>query len=221
MASPYNLYFHLFKQKDRADIVRLLIKHNANVNHLDRSSMAAIHKAVIHDRPECVEALMDGKADPNVSYLGDTPLSIASRHNRERICQILLNYKETNVNHRNDQGGSPLHFACAALVDSPTCVEMLIRYGAKVNLQDNKLNTPAMVCAFFNKPKILQLLIREGADLTPRNNEGKDAYDVANEKEFNELKEIISKALERQGIQRVPPVKNDLASEFDNKTKIR
>ncbi len=47
---------------------------------------------------------MVAKADPNVVYMGDTPLSIAARHNRERICRILLNFRETNVNHRNDQG---------------------------------------------------------------------------------------------------------------------
>lgn len=92
------------KQKDRAEIVRMLVRNNANVNHLDRSSMTAIHKAVIHDRPECVKELMEAKADPNVIYMGDTPLSIAARHNREKICKILLNYKETNVSHRNDQG---------------------------------------------------------------------------------------------------------------------
>ena len=86
----------------------MLVKHNANVNHLDRSSMAAIHKAVIHDRPECVQELMEAKADPNVIYMGDTPLSIAARHNRERICKILLSYKETNVSHRNDQGNEIL-----------------------------------------------------------------------------------------------------------------
>ena len=44
-------------------------------------------RAVIHDRPECVEALMDSRADPNVAFMGDTPLSIAARHNRKRIVQ--------------------------------------------------------------------------------------------------------------------------------------
>ncbi len=196
----------------------MLIQKNANVNHLDRSSMSALHKAVIHDRPECVDALMEGNCDPNVVYLGDTPLSIAARHNRDRICQILLNYKETNVNHRNEQGGTPLHFACAALVDSPSCVEMLLRCGAKINYQDYKLNTAVMVCAFFNKPKIMQYLLKEGADPTPRNNEGKDAYDVADEKEFVECRELISKALEMFGISRS---KNDLSAEFQCKAKLK
>jgi len=188
------------RQKDRADLIRLLVKHGGQPNHLDRSSMAPIHKAVIHDRPECVEVLMDSRADPNVAFMGDTPLSIAARHNRKRIVQILLGHKETNANHRNDQGGTALHFASAALVDSPECVELLLQHNAKVNNQDLKSNTASMVACFFNKPRILTTLIRANADLVPRNNEGKDAYDVAVEKEFDECKELVAKALEKRGI---------------------
>lgn len=44
-------------------------------------------RAVIHDRPECVEVLMAAHADPNVAFMGDTPLSIAARHNRRKIVQ--------------------------------------------------------------------------------------------------------------------------------------
>lgn len=188
------------RQKDRADLIRLLVKHGAQVNHLDRSSMAPIHKAVIHDRPECVEALMEARADPNVAFMGDTPLSIAARHNRKRIVQILLSHRETNINHRNDQGGTALHFASAAIVDSPECVELMLQHGAKVNTTDLKNNSAAMVACFFNKPRILTVLLRAGADITPRNNEGKDAYDVAVEKEFDECKELAAKALEKRGI---------------------
>ncbi|CAF1165302.1 unnamed protein product [Adineta ricciae] len=214
------------RQKDRAELIRLLVKHGAQVNHLDRSSMAPIHKAVIHDRPECVEALMDSRADPNVAFMGDTPLSIAARHNRKRIVQILLSHKETNVNHRNDQGGTALHFASAGIVDSPECVEVLLQHGAKINAHDLKNNTAAMVACFFNKPRILTTLLRHGADPTPRNNEGKDAYDVAVEKEFDECKDLIAKALEKRGIK--PGVKphhsttaTDKVSEDVEKLKLK
>ncbi len=51
-------------------------------------------------------------------------------------------------------------------------MELLLQHGAKVNAQDLKNNTSAMVACFFNKPRILTTLIRAGADLVPRNNEG-------------------------------------------------
>ncbi len=51
-------------------------------------------------------------------------------------------------------------------------MELLLHHGAKVNAQDLKNNTAAMVACFFNKPRILTTIIRAGADLTVRNNEG-------------------------------------------------
>ena len=32
--------------------------------------MTALHKAVIHDRYDCCQILMEAKADPNVIYMG-------------------------------------------------------------------------------------------------------------------------------------------------------
>ena len=51
-------------------------------------------------------------------------------------------------------------------------MDLLLQHGAKVNAQDLKNNTASMVACFFNKPRILQILVRAGADLTVRNNEG-------------------------------------------------
>jgi hypothetical protein len=72
-----------------------------------------------------------------------------------------------------------------------------------------------MVACFFNKPRILTTLIRAGADLVPRNNEGKDAYDVAVEKEFDECKEIVAKTLEKRGIK--PGVKQNQTTSTTDK----
>ena len=131
-------------------------------------------------------------------------------------------YVETNVNHRNEQGGTPLHYACAGLMDNPSCVEMLIQRGAKVNVQDHKKNTPAMVASFFNKPKILQYLIDAGADLKIKNNEDKDAFTVADEKQHIEARSIIMRCLEKNlnkanVDERV--VKDELTRNFDVKAK--
>ena len=94
-------------------------------------------------------------------------------------------------------------------------------------MQDHKKNTPAMVAAFFNKPKILQYLIDEGVDLSIRNNEDKDAYDVADEKEHLECRSIIGRALERMGVYRKPSapgsnqIDSDLSKNFETKNRIR
>lgn len=127
-------------------------------------------------------------------------------------------------------GGTPLHFACAAIVDSASCVDMLVKRGAKINVQDHKKNTPLMVAAFFNKPKILQYLIDREADLSIRNNEEKDAYDVADEKEHVECKTIIVKQMEKLHQQQSHQKKSssttsqidcELAKNFELRNRIR
>ena len=131
-------------------------------------------------------------------------MSIAARHNQDKIVRILVRYRETNVNHRNSQGGTPLHYACAALKDNSSCVEILMYCGAKINVQDHKKNTPLMVAAFFNKPKITQFLIDDGADLRIKNNEDKDCFQIADEKNHFETRLILAKQFEKIGIKRKP-----------------
>lgn len=99
-------------------------------------------------------------------------------------------------------GGTPLHYACAALKDSTKCVELLVFRGAKINVQDHKKNTPIMVASFYNKPKITNFLVNAGADLRIKNSEDKDAYDVAEEKDHYETKEILLKQMEKMGIKK-------------------
>ena len=61
-----------------------------------------------------------------------------------------------------------------------------------------------MVAAFFNKPKITQFLIDDGADLRIKNNEDKDCFQIADEKNHFETRLILAKQFEKMGIKRKP-----------------
>ena len=77
------------------------------------------------------------------------------------------------------------------MVDSPECVDSLIKAGLNVNAQDQRGNSPAMAaCFFFNKPNILKTLIAAKADLTLENNEGKDVRSICDEIEVDEYKAV-------------------------------
>jgi ankyrin repeat protein len=77
------------------------------------------------------------------------------------------------------------------MVDSPACADLLLKAGLKVNAQDQRGNTSAMVACFFNKPNILKTLIAAKADLTIQNNEGKDATALCEEREADECKAVL------------------------------
>lgn len=178
-------------EKQRADLIRQMVRKGGDVNHRDKHQMAPIHKSVINDRIECLDALIESNVDPNVVFMGETPLSIAARQNRNKILEKLLKYSKTNKDIRNESGGTILHFAAAGMVDTPECVDLLIQSGFPLNVQDQRGNTPVIVACFFNKPRILQRLVEAKADLTIKNNEGKDAKTICEERDVPECAQII------------------------------
>ncbi|CAF1570341.1 unnamed protein product, partial [Rotaria sordida] len=170
---------------------RNLVKKGGDVNHIDKHQLAPIHKVAINDRPDCLDALIEANVDPNIVFMGERAVSIAARQNREKILKKLLDYSKTKTDVRNDNGGTILHFAAAGMIDTSECVELLIKAGLDVNSKDQRGNTPLMVACFFNKPRILKTLLSANGDLTIKNNEGKDAVAICDERDVEECKAII------------------------------
>lgn len=77
------------------------------------------------------------------------------------------------------------------MVDSPECLDLLIKAGLNVNAQDQRGNSAAMVACFFNKPNILKSLLAAKADRSLKNNEGKDLQAICEEREVDECKALL------------------------------
>lgn len=178
-------------EAQRAEIIKLLVQKGADVNRADKHQVAPVHKVALNDRPQCLDALIEAKVDPNVVFMGERAISIAARQNRDQILKRLLDYPQTQKDVQSQTGGTVLHFAAAGMVDSPECVNLLLQSGANVNAQDQRGNTPAMVACFFNKPTILKTLIQAKADLTLKNNEGKDVQALAADRDLDECKAVL------------------------------
>ncbi|CAF1156001.1 unnamed protein product [Adineta steineri] len=180
-------------EKQRADLIREMVKKGADVNHPDKHSLTPVHKVAINDRPECLDALIEAKVDPNAVFLGERAISIAARQNRDGILQRLVNYPATQKDVKNETGGSVLHFAAAGMVDSPQCVDILIKAGLDLNCQDQRGNTALMVACFFNKPNIVKSLVNAKADATIKNKEEKDAAALCDERDAADCKALLPK----------------------------
>ena len=61
---------------------------------------------------------------------GETPLGVASHHNRKEVVQLLLR-KGAKINMGNKFGNTPLHWA--AVLGHPAMVKLLLDGGAEVN----------------------------------------------------------------------------------------
>ena len=78
------------------------------------------------------ESLLRGATRPRGA--GNTLLCISSQNLNPKMCEMLIN-RNADINHRNSQGNTPLHFAMA--YDSEgTLAEYLIQQGADDTIEN-------------------------------------------------------------------------------------
>lgn len=94
--------------------------------------------------------------------------------------RALLETSEFDLNMRDSRGRTAL--MAATYANQPAAVELLLRAGADVDLQDDMRNNPFLYSGAEGLMEILQLTHRAGADPTIRNRYGGVAIIPASEK---------------------------------------
>ncbi|XP_057335764.1 ankyrin-1-like isoform X2 [Microplitis mediator] len=131
---------HLAVQSSRLKTVKLLLKHKANVNAVDKKLstplLCAIHNPY---QSPMIELLLEHKADPNcVNKEGLTPSFIAATYTNDDYIQILLKYGADLNLKIGDSGKTALH--CLAECENKF-VNKIIKYGADINVLSNDEKT--------------------------------------------------------------------------------
>jgi ankyrin repeat protein len=160
---------------------------------------------------EIIELLIQRGADVNLreEVVGATPLMSASMNGLTEIGELLIKNK-ANVNEKNYDGQSALHWACEqGHVDF---VELLIENGADVNAKciagpQGALNdpfigpllikstfaggTPLMSASFKGKEEVVLLLLQNKADPTLLNDHGESALDLAEKNGHTQVADLL------------------------------
>jgi len=85
----------------KGTIVQTLIAHGANVNGLDIADyQTPLHSAVSYGNIEAATSLCRAGADPEKSWGGHTPLSLAITRNNGPMIQLLVDHNEIMLNAR-------------------------------------------------------------------------------------------------------------------------
>lgn len=161
-------------QAGHTEVVRVLIKAGASVNHQGFLNKTALFCAVDRSYSATVELLLKSNADPNLNDIeGLTPLIVASRNGNARITQMLLDAgAEPNVAERADvpgEGGKAFGAAgmtaliYASRAGHKDIVSMLLRAGANVNATSERGETALKEANANGHGTIVKLLKVSGA----------------------------------------------------------
>ena len=154
---------HTASLRGQVDIMRWLLDHGADANAWSRSYFTPLHLAVQEMHLDAVQVLLEHNADINLQNEdGETPLYwILSKGSRKRklvvmVRRLLEHGADPNIC-KNDHR-TPLHEATSyGLLEA---ARLLLRYGAKVDENDEEGKTPYQVAT---SDEMRKLLVEHGA----------------------------------------------------------
>lgn len=168
----------------KPQVTELLLKYLDEIN-LFEAAAAGKFDAVAHlvyTHPDAVDVFAED---------GFTPLGLACYFGQSEVARYLV-LKGANVNQPSSNGFNvyPIHSAAAG--NYTDIVRMLIENGAQVNVKQQAGSTPLHTAAQIGNLEMLIMLLEHGADITTRMEGGKLPADLAREKGFDEIAEILS-----------------------------
>lgn len=143
-----------------------------------------------------VERFLNLGFDPNAgNEVGCTPLMAAARGGSLDVIRLLLS-RGANPTQSDTKGDTALHCVVAqpphGRPGEMACVQALIKAGANPNARSRDGGTPLMNAAWFGCLDSARELLRWGADSTLRDGKGRNACDLACQKDNKDLMELLN-----------------------------
>lgn len=149
MSLIFKVHFSKILIQGRTEVVRLLLKYNANVEHRAKTGLTPLMEASNGGYQDVGALLLQHGADPNappVPTSRDTALTIAADKGHANFVELLI-HKKAAINVRNKKGCTALWLACnGGHLDT---VQVLVKHNSDVDIADNRKVTPLM--AAFRK----------------------------------------------------------------------
>ena len=150
-------------------IMRVLLEHGANVNHLNIEGETALHLSVAHNKIDATRLLLEHGADPNIQKIsGWVALHRASFNYDVDHIRVLIENGAT-VDLRDDMGRTPLHVCVSAAARKDGDVDvarLLLESGSNPNSKDNEGNSIFWTVCLNRTDTMVRLLLQHGAAIT-------------------------------------------------------
>ena len=180
---------HLASGHGYVEVVRVLLKHGADVTHQDEHGLTPLHRASQHGHLEVVCVLLEHGATANSSdYSNWTPLHGASQDGHLEMVRVLLEHG-ANV-HALDHGGwTPLQFPSHN--GHLGVVLVLLEYGVDANTRDRSNWTPLHSASQQGHLEIVQVLLEHGADASSRDDNSQTPLHNASQQGHLEVVQVL------------------------------
>ncbi|XP_072393584.1 uncharacterized protein [Diabrotica undecimpunctata] len=159
----YNISPLMDAAKRQLALVKILIKNDANIQHVDQNGWTVLHHAVKFNNKPIVTFLLKNKVEiDTTNNEGDTPLMIACRSNLTSMFEHLVTNK-ADIHKINKKKMSVLHHAVKG--NSIEIVAYLLEKKVDVNAKDANDRTALMLAYNNNFIDIVRLLVKNNANI--------------------------------------------------------
>ena len=162
---------HYAADKGKIEIVKKLVETGTPIDHKDNEGKTPLILAFIEGKQDCFEYLLSKGADINSRIYGEseggydsngqTLLHKVILFGNGKMVKYLVE-KGANLEERNSEGQTPLHFACSVAEPDIDIITYLLEKGAYVNAQDVSYVTPMKYAQSRNLTGIVNLLKEHG-----------------------------------------------------------
>lgn len=165
------------------EVLPLLLETDLDLNVFEASALG--------DAERVAELLRRSPSDANAMNTdGFTPLGLAAFFGHAEVAQRLLSEgAEVDQVMQSVNTNTPLDAAVAA--NRREVVELLLQSGASTESRAAGGYTPLHKAAFGGNVEMTRLLLERGADPEATTDEGRMALDIAVEREFDEVAEVL------------------------------
>lgn len=189
---------HLATRSKLIDIMEMILAAGAEPGSLDRASgYSPIFYAARENCDVCVDLLIKYKADPNQisdEEYGLTSLILAADKGSVEAAQSLLkNGALVNRSMTMNRGGSQSALTIAARNGNVPMAKLLLEYGALVNHAVSSGRTSLSFAAVTGNEALVNLLLKNNADVCRKDQNAKSASDYAMENHFDNIADLLAK----------------------------
>lgn len=171
------------------EILKLLIDHSPDLYLIDSGGNNVLKAAIGHNKTENLKLLIESGFNVNTpDSNGNTGLLNAVDYSRPAMVRMLLEAL-ADVNASDNNGTSPIIKCCVGFKEE--CMDIILEYKPDLNKQNKTGYTGLMYVVYCGNKSMTEKLLRAGADIYIKNNNGEDVMDLARKYNQDEILKML------------------------------